>query len=99
MIIYVDIKFNLIYIKIKTKEKEVNGEMKKSEFQITLQAARINAGFSRIQVANYMKVSLWNVIEWETGKREVAISEAKRLSKYYGISLDNISWPCSSKEI
>ncbi len=73
--------------------------MKRSEFQITLHAARINAGLSQKQVAKHMNVSRHIVVEWETGKREVAISEAKRLSKYYGISLDNISWPCSSKEI
>lgn len=73
--------------------------MKREELQITLHAARVNAGFTQKDVAEYMKVSRNIVVDWEKGRRELEISEAKRLSEFYKIPLDNIFLPCSSNEI
>ena len=72
--------------------------MKREEVQITLHAARINAGFTQREVAKYMNVSQNIVIDWEKGRRELEISEAKRLSKFYRIPLDNIFLPCNLAE-
>lgn len=73
--------------------------MKREEVQITLHSARVNAGFTQKKVAEYMKVPRSTVIDWEKGRRELEISEAKRLSKFYKIPLDNIFIPSSSNEI
>lgn len=73
--------------------------MYKEKLQITLHAARVNAAYTQKQVAEYMNVSQSVVIDWEKGRRELNISEAKRLSKFYKIPLDNIFLPSSSNEI
>ena len=67
-----------------------------AEIQISLAAARVNAGFTQDYVAKYMKVSKNTIVNWEKGKSEPQISEAQKLSGLYDIPLDNIFLPSKS---
>lgn len=61
-----------------------------SDLKITPAAARVNAGLTQRDVAEKMGVSTNTVINWENGKTVPSVSMAWRLSKLYGIPLDNI---------
>ena len=67
-----------------------------AEIQISLAAARVNAGLTQDEVAKYMKVSKNTIVNWEKGKSEPQISEAQKLSRLYKIPLDNIFLPTKS---
>lgn len=67
-----------------------------AEIQISLAAARVNAGLTQDEVAKYMKVSKNTIVNWEKGRNEPQITEAKKLSKLYKIPLDNIFLPSKS---
>jgi DNA-binding XRE family transcriptional regulator len=59
-------------------------------FQISLAAARVNAGMTQEDVSNLMHVSKNTVVNWEKGASEPTISQARRLAEYLNISLDRI---------
>lgn len=60
------------------------------ELQISLAAARVNAGLTQDDVAKAMKVSKNTVVAWEKYKAELSISQAKELEQLYGVSLKYI---------
>lgn len=60
------------------------------ELQISLAAARVNAGLTQDDVAKAMKVSKNTVVAWEKYKAELSISQAKELEHLYGVSLKYI---------
>lgn len=64
--------------------------------QISLAAARVNAGKTQGDVAKALKVSKNTVVAWEKGTTEPKTSQARELSILYGIPLDNIFLPCKS---
>lgn len=64
--------------------------------QISLAAARVNAGKTQEDVAKALKVSKNTVCAWERGTTEPKTSQARELSLLYGIPLDNIFLPCKS---
>ena len=64
--------------------------------QISLAAARVNAGKTQEDVAKALKVSKNTVVAWEKGTTEPKTSQARELSTLYGIPLDNIFLPCKS---
>ncbi len=64
--------------------------------QISLAAARVNAGKTQEDVAKALNVSKNTVVAWEKGTTEPKISQARELSSFYGIPLDNIFLPCKS---
>lgn len=66
------------------------------KLQISLAAARVNAGMTQSEVAQIMHVSNKTVGNWETGKVVPGIPEVEMLAKIYNISQDNIFLPCYS---
>lgn len=64
-----------------------------AEFQISLAAARVNAGLTQEDVAREMKVSKNTVVNWEKGTSEPSISQGRRLSELYNMPLDYIFLP------
>ncbi len=66
------------------------------KFQISLAAARVNAGLTQIQVAEKMHVSKVTIINWEKGKVIPGIPQIEMLSRIYGIPQDYIFLPCYS---
>lgn len=70
--------------------------MATDNFQISLAAARVNAGFTQEDVAGKMHITKQTVINWEKGRIIPGIPEMEMLSKIYGISQDHIFLPCYS---
>ena len=67
-----------------------------AEFQISLAAARVNAGFTQEEVAKVMKVGKQTIVSWERGNSEPKMSQSRKLSELYKIPLDYIFLPCKS---
>lgn len=68
----------------------------KDKLQITLAAARVNAGLTQGDVAEKMHVSRQTIVNWEKGKVVPGIPEMQMLSRIYKIPQDNIFLPCYS---
>lgn len=58
--------------------------------QISLAAARVNAGLTQDDTCRSMRVSKNTVVNWESGKSEPTITQARALADLYGIPLDCI---------
>ena len=56
--------------------------------QISLAAARVNAGLTQDDVAREFHISKQTVVNWEKGKTEPKTSQAKQLSELYKIPYD-----------
>lgn len=61
-----------------------------AEIQITLEAARVNAGLTQAEMAVLMKVDRSTVRRWEKGDKIPNYDETKEISRIYGIPIDNI---------
>lgn len=68
----------------------------KDKLQISLAAARVNAGLTQGDVAEKMHVSRQTIVNWEKGKVVPGIPEMQMLSNIYKIPQDNIFLPCCS---
>ena len=58
--------------------------------QISLAAARVNAGLTQQDVAKRMKISKSTLINWEKGKVIPSFASLEELSRLYNIPSDNI---------
>ena len=58
--------------------------------QISLAAARVNAGYTQSEVAKKMGVTKQTVVNWEKGITEPKLLQGRKLSELYRIPLDNI---------
>lgn len=61
--------------------------------KITLAAARVNAGYTQLEVANILKVSKQTICNWEIGRTAPDITQARMLSDIYNMPLDYIFLP------
>ena len=75
------------------KSKEVR---QMAEIQISLAAARVNAGMTQQDVAKRLHVSKQTIVNWEKGKIIPGIPQIETLSRVYDIPQDNIFLPCYS---
>lgn len=71
----------------------------KKRLQITLTAARVNAGFSLEEVAEKMQKSKSTIINWEKGRTSMKIPEFDDLCNLYGISKDYIILPSTLQKV
>ena len=69
------------------------------KLQISLAAARVNAGKTQQETAAFMRVSKQTVVFWEKGRTEPKASQALALADFYNIPLDNIFLPKKSNGI
>lgn len=60
--------------------------------QISLAAARINAGLTQREVAKTLEVSQNTVGNWEKYLTEPTVRQARQLSELYNIPWDMIRW-------
>ena len=61
-------------------------------FQITLEAARVNAGYTQKEAANKMHISNKTLQSWETGKSYPNADKIAVLCDLYGIAYDHINF-------
>lgn len=66
------------------------------ELQISLAAARVNAGLTQEEVARHMHVGKQTIVAWENGNSEPKLSQARELSNLYNMPLDYIFLPMKS---
>ena len=60
------------------------------DLKISLAAARVNAKLTQDDISQRLKVSKNTVVNWESGKTEPTISQARALSKILNFPLDLI---------
>ena len=66
------------------------------KLQISLAAARVNAGLTQSDVAEKMRVGKQTIVKWEKGASEPSVTQGRELAKRYRIPLDNIFVPSKS---
>lgn len=70
--------------------------IKLAEFQISLAAARVNAGLTQEAVAKALNVGKQTIVSWEKGNSEPKMSQSRQLSELYKMPLDYIFCPKKS---
>lgn len=68
------------------------------KLQITLAAARVNAGMTQEEAAKALKVGKQTIVNWEKGNSEPKISQSRQLSELYRMPLDCIFLPTKSNK-
>lgn len=66
------------------------------KIQISLAAARVNAGMTQEAVASEMHVSKNTVVNWEKGRTLPSFAVMQTLAILYNIPIDYISMPIKS---
>jgi DNA-binding XRE family transcriptional regulator len=66
--------------------------------KITLAAARVNAEYTIEEAAAEVGKSPATVSAWENYINEPKVTDAKKLAKLYGRSVDTIAWTKEDKE-
>ena len=61
-----------------------------ANLQITLAAARVNAGMTQEDLASRLNIAKQTLVDWERGKSEPKISQARELSDILSMPLDYI---------
>ena len=61
-----------------------------NKFQISLAAARVNAGLTQEDVAKTLKISKSTVINWEKGKSVPRATQLQQMCEIYNISEEYI---------
>ncbi len=69
------------------------------KLQISLAAARVNAGMTQEDVSREMHVSKQTIVNWEKGNSEPTISQGRELSELYGMPIEYIFLPEKSNKI
>ena len=64
--------------------------------QISLKAARVNAGLTQEEAAKRLQITKQTLLNWEKGMSEPSISQARQLEQIYGLALDYIFLPMKS---
>lgn len=64
--------------------------MQGDKLQITLAAARVNAGLTQDDVARELRVGKQTIVNWEKGISEPKISQGRHLEKLFKIPMDSI---------
>lgn len=67
--------------------------------QITLRAARVNAGLRQIDAAEAINISKATLISWEAGKTSPKAWQMQQLCELYGIPIDHIFFPSNPQPI
>lgn len=62
--------------------------MSQKDVKLTLEAARINAGYTQAQAANALGLKSITLAGWEKDSTRLSYIEAHRLAKLYGITPD-----------
>lgn len=60
--------------------------------KMTLEAARVNAGFTQKEAADRLSISNVTLCNWEKGKSFPNVQQIDALCKLYGVSYDNLNF-------
>ena len=59
---------------------------------ITIKAARVNAGFTQLDVAKALSKNKQTIANYENYVTEIPIGVALEMAKLFGMSVDDIKW-------
>lgn len=62
--------------------------MSRNDLKMTLEAARVNAGYTQVQAAKVLGLKPTTLASWEKDSTKLSYVEAHRLAKLYGITPD-----------
>lgn len=62
--------------------------------KISMNAARVNAGFTQEEIAEKLGISRQTYASWETGKTEMKIAHFIAFCQVTGFSTDDVFLPC-----
>ena len=62
-------------------------------FQISLEAARVNAEMTQLEAAEKMGVTPNTISSWEKGKTKIPVQDAVKLCGIYLVPMENIRFP------
>ena len=63
------------------------------KFQISMAAARVNAGLTQDDIAEIMHVSKQTIVNWEKGRVKPKLAQFKMYCEIVGMSEDHIFLP------
>lgn len=63
-----------------------------NSLKITLEAARVNAGYSQKEAAKLLHVDPYTLRNWEKGKTSPTWNKVEEIERLYGISKDFIKF-------
>ena len=58
--------------------------------QISLKAARVNAGFTQSQIAQKLNRDIMTISNWENGKTQPSLSQIATLCQLYNVEFDEL---------
>ena len=61
--------------------------------KITLNAARVNAGYNQEQVANMLEISKQTLINYEKGYTPITVDKLQKLVTLYKLDINDIELP------
>lgn len=61
--------------------------------KMTLKGARVNAGYTQKQVAEYLEVAESTVVNWESGRYSISAENLSKLSCLYKLKMDDFLLP------
>lgn len=62
------------------------------KLRISLEAARVNAKMTQVQVCEALGISLATLVKWEHGERMPTADKAVDMANLYGLRLDDINF-------
>ncbi|MDD6340678.1 MAG: helix-turn-helix transcriptional regulator [Butyrivibrio sp.] len=66
------------------------------KLQISLAAARVNAGMTQAKVAEIMHINKQTIVNWESGRVIPKQAQLEMMSRIYNMPVDFIFLPCKS---
>ena len=64
-----------------------------SNFKITLEAARVNAGYNQKTAAKLLHIDPYTLRNWEKGKTSPTLKKVKEIEQLYKMDIDHIFLP------
>lgn len=64
---------------------------------ITLKAARVNAGYTQIEVAKMLKIAPDTLRKYENGEAFPDVKQIKQFEAIYGLTYNDINFLCDEK--
>lgn len=66
--------------------------MEIGNYKVSLEAARVNAGLSRLEASSRIGVSVTTLASYETGKTAPTLPTLKTMCQVYAVPIDSISF-------
>ena len=86
-------EWNSIKLSTVATKREKGGQNHLSEkLRISLEAARVNAKMTQVQVCEALGISLTTLVKWEHGERMPTADKAVDMANLYGLRLDDINF-------